>query len=75
MWCRPMLECPGLAIGLVAWIGLSKVIEGGLFGVNAWDPALILAVLGATAAVATLGSVVPMIRASRVDPAIALRSE
>ncbi|MEM6702005.1 MAG: ADOP family duplicated permease [Acidobacteriota bacterium] len=65
----------GLTLGLGASAGLSKAMEGNLFGVKAWDPVTISTVLAATAVVAALGSLLPLVRASRVDPAIALKAD
>ena len=65
----------GLAFGLLASIGLGKLIEGSLFGVEVWDPFTVATVLVATGLLACLASLLPMIRASRVEPAIALRAE
>ena len=65
----------GLAFGLLAALALGRLLENSLFGVDVWDPLTVLAVLGATSLVASLASILPMIRASRIDPAIALRSE
>ncbi len=65
--------------GLVAGIALSllsgRALQGFLFGVSATDP-LVLAAVVAAVAVATLGACyVPVRRAIRVDPMVALRAE
>ena len=65
----------GLGFGLLAALALGRLLENNLFGVNVWDPLTVLTVLGATSLVAALASLLPLIRASRIDPAIALRSE
>jgi len=65
----------GLAVGLPAGWALGRLIESRLFGLTAFDPPTLLAaalVLGLTSAVAA-GP--PALRATRVDPAIALRYE
>jgi putative ABC transport system permease protein len=65
----------GAAIGLVLAAGASRLLGTVLFGVDAWDPVTFVAVpvvLALTAAAATAG---PAWRATRIDPAAALRGE
>jgi predicted permease len=67
------------ALGLSAGIGLAllsgKALQGLLFGVTARDPA-ILVLVSVTVAVATLAACyIPVRRAVRVDPMVALRAE
>jgi putative ABC transport system permease protein len=65
----------GVAIGILAALGLSRVVEGVLFNVNAAEPGAYVAaavLLGLSAAV---GALLPAIRAAQVDPSIALRAE
>jgi putative ABC transport system permease protein len=65
----------GVAIGLAGAALLGRSIASMLFGVQPLDPvtfASVAALLGLTAVVATA---VPAIRAARVDPVIAFRSE
>jgi putative ABC transport system permease protein len=65
----------GLAAGIAGSLALSRYLSSLLFQVGARDPltfAIVVALLGAVAFIATL---VPAIRAVRVDPMLALRSE
>ena len=65
----------GIAIGLGAALGLTRLIRSQLFGVGAADPLTFVSVaviLGATALAANL---LPAVRAMRVDPAVVLRDE
>jgi putative ABC transport system permease protein len=65
----------GLVLGLLAAVALSRFLEGLLFAIAPLDPLTFATVplcLGAIAAAATL---VPALRASRVDPMTALRCE
>lgn len=65
----------GIGVGLLAALGLGRLVASLLFGVGAADPVTLVAVMGTIAAVAALASGLPAWRASRVDPTIALRSE
>jgi putative ABC transport system permease protein len=66
-------------LGLAAGLGLAllsgRILQGALFGVTPRDP-LILTLVSLTVMVATLGACyVPVRRAIRVDPMVALRAE
>jgi putative ABC transport system permease protein len=69
------LALVGVAVGAVgAWL-LSRLMQKLLFGVTASDPVTFVAVSALLAFVAALAASVPGLRATRVDPVIALRSE
>jgi predicted permease len=65
----------GVAIGLLAAFGLTRVIASFLFGVTSKDPAVFVIVPVLLAAVALAGVWLPARRAARIDPAVALREE
>jgi putative ABC transport system permease protein len=69
------LAIAGIAIGLVAAIGLTRVLESLLFGVSASDPLTFGAIGVLLAAVASLASYIPARRATRADPMVVLRAE
>jgi len=65
----------GLAIGIAGALALSRYLSSLLFGVGARDPltfAMVVIALGTTALAATI---IPALRAVRVDPMLALRAE
>lgn len=65
----------GLATGLVGALWLARALEGLLYGVGAFDPGVLLSVVGLLAAVVVAASLVPARRATRVDPVVALAAE
>ena len=65
----------GIALGLVASYTLARSISSLLFGVAASDPMTFVVTTSILLAVATLASIVPAHRATRVDPIVALRAE
>ena len=65
----------GVAIGVAAALGLTRLMAGQLFGVGAQDPLTFAAVALLLMAVAVAASYVPARRAVRVDPIVALRHE
>ncbi len=69
------LTAIGVAAGLMGAFLLTRVMSSLLFGVSATDAATFCAVAVFLAAVALLASYIPALRATRVDPMIALRDE
>jgi putative ABC transport system permease protein len=65
----------GSALGLVGALALSQLLSGLLYGVSARDPATFAGVALVLALVALAASGVPALRASRLDPVVALREE
>jgi predicted permease len=64
-----------IAVGLACAAAMTQLLTGMLFGVKASDPLTYLAVAALLAGVAMLASYVPVRRAMRVDPIVALRYE
>jgi predicted permease len=65
----------GVAIGIAAAFGLTRVIANFLFGVKTWDPLVFTLVPVLLSLVALFAVWMPAIRATRIDPVSALRSE
>ena len=65
----------GVAIGLAGAFALTRVLQTLLFGVTAHDPLTFAGNAALLIAVATAACVLPALRATRVNPIIALRAE
>jgi putative ABC transport system permease protein len=65
----------GLSAGLACTLVVARFIETLLFGVAAYDVMTLASAVGALCVVALLAHVVPVRRALRIDPSIALRQE
>jgi ABC-type antimicrobial peptide transport system permease subunit len=67
------LTAMGMVMGVAASSGLARWLSGLLFGVTYGDPLTFVGTAGILLAVAILAGYLPARRASRIDPAIALR--
>jgi len=70
-----VLGTAGIMLGLAGAVGMTRYLRTLLFDVAPTDPATLLGVAGTLAVVTVAACVIPAIRALRVDPSQALRSE
>ena len=65
----------GLVLGLVGALGLSRLLGAVLYDVSPTDPLALATAAGVLGAVAVIACLIPAVRATRVNPIEALRSE
>jgi len=69
------LALAGVAVGAAGALALTRVISGLLFGVSAFDPITFVAMAALLVAVTAAACIIPGMRATKVDPLVALRYE
>lgn len=69
------LTLAGAVAGIVAALGLTRLISGLLYGIRAQDPATFIVLPLLLTGTALLAAYLPARRATKVDPIIALRHE
>ena len=65
----------GIAIGLLLALGAGRFLQHMLYGVNSAEPIVLIAAPLILLAASLLASLLPALRATRVDPTVALRTE
>jgi ABC-type antimicrobial peptide transport system permease subunit len=65
----------GISIGFLVWLAASRVLRSVLYGLSPLDPTTLAGAAALLFAAAVLASYLPAHRATRVDPAVVLRSE
>jgi len=65
----------GIAVGTAGALAATHALQSFLFGVTGHDPVTFAAVAGISATVAIGACAIPALRATRVDPMVALREE
>jgi predicted lysophospholipase L1 biosynthesis ABC-type transport system permease subunit len=74
VWSGLRTVLVGTGIGLAVVLLAGKVIAGSVYGVSPRDPLALTLALAVFTSVALIASAVPAWRASKVDPAVALRN-
>jgi putative ABC transport system permease protein len=70
-----LLTLLGLAIGVFASFGVTRLLQNLLYAVKPTDPVTFMTVLALLAFVALIASFIPAWKASREDPILALRHD
>jgi putative ABC transport system permease protein len=70
-----VLTGTGLGLGVLAGLGLTRLLAGFLYGVGPSDPRTLAAAAGLLLAVAAVASYLPARSAARIDPLQALRAD
>jgi len=65
----------GIGIGLVLALGAGQLLQGFLYGVRGFEPLVLVTAPLILLASSLMASYIPALRATRVDPTVALRSE
>jgi ABC-type antimicrobial peptide transport system permease subunit len=69
------LSGPGILIGIVAALGMGRILTSFLYGVSASDPLTFFSVSALLAVIAVGASLFPAHRAASINPVEALRME
>jgi ABC-type antimicrobial peptide transport system permease subunit len=65
----------GIVVGVPLTLAASRVIRSQLHGISPTDPAAFVVALTVLVAGATVAALLPAIRASKVEPVVALRAD
>jgi ABC-type antimicrobial peptide transport system permease subunit len=69
------LTAIGVVIGIGGALALTRLLAASLYGVKATDPITFYAVPALILAVSAAACLIPAFKATRIDPAVALRYE
>ena len=75
VWQGGRVALIGIVVGLLTAVALTRYIQTLLFNVGRFDVLAFVVTSTVMFVVALLASYVPAVRASRVDPVVALRAE
>jgi ABC-type antimicrobial peptide transport system permease subunit len=65
----------GIGIGLLLALGIGQLLQGFLYGLDAVEPVVLVTAPVILLASSLLASYIPALRATKVDPTVALRAE
>jgi len=65
----------GVVVGAALSFALLRLMVGLLYGITSASPVVLAAISGSILVLSAMAALVPAIRATRVEPAIALREE
>ena len=65
----------GIGIGLLLALGAGQLLQGILYGVKSIEPVVLVIAPLILLVASLLASYIPALRATRIDPTVALRSE
>ncbi len=65
----------GLVVGVIVAFALTRVMSSLLFGISATDPLTFISIAMVLFGVALLASYIPALRATKIDPMLALRAQ
>jgi putative ABC transport system permease protein len=69
------LAAIGIVLGIALAYGTGQLLQSLLAGVKPWDPSTLITAVGVSLVMTIAGSLLPAIRAVRVDPITAVRAE
>ena len=69
------LALAGVGLGLIGAVIVTRLLQGMLFGIDPLDPLTFVVLSVLVIGVAMAAALVPALRAARIDPIVALRSE
>ncbi|MBL9218157.1 MAG: ABC transporter permease [Opitutaceae bacterium] len=69
------LVAVGISAGLLGSLALTRALQNQLFGVTAYDPLTFISIAAILTLIASVACLLPALRAMRVDPLTALRTE
>jgi putative ABC transport system permease protein len=70
-----IITASGIAIGVGAALGVTRLLSFFLYGVSPYNPFAFFSVIIAIAITGMIASLVPALRATRVDPIVSLKAE